>query len=142
MVKVNEANPSKLIEQTASELKKIKEFEPPTWAMFVKTGTSKARPPMKQDWWHTRVASILLKVHKMGPIGVNKLRTLYGGRKDRGVKPEEFRKASGNIIRKAMQQLEKADFIKKTEKGVHKGKILTSKGLKLLNSAAKQIKNE
>src|SRR3989344_130931 len=142
MVNVKEANPSKLIDQTAEELKKIKEFEPPSWAMFVRTGVSKARPPIKQDWWYTRVASILLKVHRKGPIGVNKLRTLYGGRKDRGVKPEEFRKAAGNIIRKAMQQLEKADFIKKVEKGVHKGKILTPKGLKLLNSAAKLVKND
>lgn len=140
MVKINEINPTKLIEQVAQDLKIQKEFEPPKWASFVKTGVSKERPPVRQDWWYVRVASILLKVHKLGPIGVNKLRVLYGSKKDRGMRPEEFRKASGNIVRKALQQLEKAELVKKTEKEVHKGKILTSKGLKFLNSAAKKAK--
>jgi len=123
---------NELIEKTAQELKKIKEIKPPAWEGYVKTGVSRERPPVKKDWWYTRSASILRKVYKLGPIGTSKLRTKYGGRKNRGVKPERFYKGSGSIIRKILQQLETAGLIMKKDKGVHKGKIITAKGKELL----------
>src|SRR5690606_15707809 len=62
----------------------------PEWAAFVKTGHGKQRPPTNDNWWHIRAASILMKIEKLGPIGVNKLSVKYGHRKNRGVKPEQF----------------------------------------------------
>ena len=122
-----------LIIKTSEELKKISEIKPPEWSSFVKTGTNKARPPVEKDWWYVRAASLLKKADKLGPIGVNKLRVKYGGRKRRGHKPEHFYRASGNIIRKILQQLEKAGLLKQDKKGVHKGRIITPKGISLLH---------
>jgi len=128
-----------LINKAAEELKKIPEIKPPEWAPFVKTGMHKERPPVKNDWWYMRTASVLRTVYRLGPVGVSKLRAKYGGKKNRGHKKEHFFKGSGNILRKSLQQLEKAGFVKFAEKGVHKGRIVTPKGKSFLDRIAVQI---
>ncbi len=122
-----------VIDNAAQELKKL--IKQPEWTPFVKTGTHKERPPADKDWFYTRAASILRTIALKGPIGTAKLRAKYGGRKNRGVKPEKFYKGSGNIIRKALQELDKAGLTVKAEKGVHKGRIITAKGQSLLAKA-------
>lgn len=136
---MNDVDPTELIEEVAKELSKIKDISPPSWAIFVKTGASKERPPAREDWWYVRAASVLRKVRLKGPIGVSKLRIFYGGIKNRGYAPEVFKRGSGNILRKVLQQLEKAELVKKDKKGVHKGRVITPKGIKLIDNAAKKI---
>ena len=126
-------------EKTAEKLKGFEEIKAPEWSLFVKTGPHKERPPMDNDWWFFRAAAILRSVYRLGPIGVNKLRTKYGGKKRRGHQPPTFKKGSGNIIRKCLQQLEKAGLIKNIEKGQHKGRVLTPKGISLLDKTAGEI---
>ena len=104
MANIYSCDPSELVEKAGVELKKIEIIKPTEWAAFVKTGMHKERPPLNNDWWFIRTASILRKVYVSGPIGVSKLRTKYGGKKNRGVKTEHFYKGSGSIIRKIMQQ--------------------------------------
>ena len=135
-----DVNINRLIERTAEKLKAIDYIKPLEWARFVKTGQHKEQPPLRNDWWYVRAAAVLRSVAILGPVGVSKLRVKYGGRKNRGFKPERFRKCSGNIIRKILQQLEKAGLIKYAEKGVYKGRIITPNGLALLNEAANEIK--
>ncbi len=130
---------NELIEQVAKDLQQVSQITPPSWAQFVKTGTHKERPPVRQDWWHVRCAAVLRSVARLGPVGVQKLRTKYGGRKGRGHQKEHTYKGSGNILRKALQQLESAGLIKKGEKGVHKGRIITPKGISMLDKAAAKI---
>ena len=139
MTTMYDADPQELIEKTADDLKKIPEIKAPAWAIFVKTGMHKERPPANDDWWYFRTASILRAIYRLGPIGVSKLRTKYGGRKNRGVKKEHFYKGSGNIVRKSLQQLEKAGFVKFADKGLHKGRIITPKGKAFLDKIAAQI---
>jgi len=126
-----------LIERAAKELQKVTAFQPPAWSKFVKTGMSKERQPVRDDWWFVRAAAILRRLSDAdGPIGVQKLRTLYGGRKNRGHAPERFYPGSGNIIRKILQQLDKAGFAKKIEKGEHKGRAITPAGFSFLGKIA------
>jgi small subunit ribosomal protein S19e len=132
-------NPNELINKAAEELKKQKLVEPTEWSKFVKTGHSKQRLPDNDDWWYYRSAAILRSIAKLGPIGTQKLRTKYGSKKNRGHKPEKFFEASGSIIRKILQQLEKSELIKQAERGVHKGRVVTPKGNSLLNKIAVQI---
>ena len=129
--------PALLIQRTAVELEKLPELAPPAWASFVKTGVHKERPPSQDNWWHIRAASILRKVALLGPIGTNKLRVLYGGRKNRGHKPDRFRQGSGNIIRTILQQLQMAGLVKETDIRGHKGRIITPKGQSLLDKVTK-----
>lgn len=139
MVSIYDVDSSELINALAEELKKVDAVKPPVWAAFVKTGISKERPPVNRGWWYVRAASVLRHVSARGPIGVAKLRVMYGSKKNRGVAAEHFYKASGNNIRKILQQLEKAELIKKDKAGVHKGRVITPKGLKLLNNTAKVL---
>jgi small subunit ribosomal protein S19e len=128
---------TELIERAAKELQKNAIVQPPEWAMFAKTGAHKERPPTRTDWWFVRAAAILRRMSDSeGPIGVQKLRTLYGGRKNKGHKPERFYRGSGNILRKILQQLDKAGYAKKIEKGLHKGRIITPQGLSFLGKIA------
>jgi len=137
MVSVKEANTQQLVMKAAEHLEKMPEFAPPAWAAFVKTGVHKQRPPTQDNWWFIRSASILRKVYLSQRIGVSKLRKVYGGRKNRGHKPEHKKRASGSIIREILQQHEKAGFLK-MEKG--KGRSITPKGQKFLDSIAKSVK--
>lgn len=135
-MKVKEVEPEKLIQLLKEELKKINEIKPPDWSRFVKTGVHKERPPVQPDWWYIRSASILRRIYLNGPVGVSRLRTVYGGKKNRGHKPEHFFKGSGSIIRKILQQLEAAGFIKKVDR---KGRAITEKGRKLLEDLARSV---
>ena len=118
----------------AEALKEIKEFAKPEWAEFVKSGSGKERPIEEIDFWQKRAASILKQIYKREAVGVSRLRTKYGNRKNRGMKPEKFRKAGGKIIRTILQQADKAGFteIIKNEKKIKRGRQLTEKGKKFL----------
>ena len=139
MVTIYDVLTQELIEKTAVKLKDMPEIQPPSWAAYVKTSSHKERPPQREDWWYVRSASVLRNVYKSGPIGVSKLRIRYGGKKNRGVATEHSFKGSGNIIRKILQQLEKAQLIRHIAKEVHKGRIVTQKGKSLLDKTATEI---
>lgn len=126
----------KLLERLSSELSKMEEMKAPEWAKFAKTGVNRERVPENKDWWLVRSSSILRKLYIQQPIGVERLRKVYGGRKNNGVAPEHKRKASGAVIRNAMKQLEKAGLVA-TEKG--RGRVLTPKGRSIVSKAIKSI---
>ena len=134
MTSVFDVKPQNLATEIAKDLKS--KIQAPAWAVFVKTGAHKERPPVNPDWFFVRAASVLRTIYKNGPVGVSKLRTRYGGKKNRGRAPEEFRKASGNILRKVLQQLEKAGLVMQKTDGVHKGRIITPAGVALLERTA------
>jgi len=132
MVTVTEVPAAKLIEKLKEELKKNEEIQPPAWASFAKSGAHRERPPKQKDFWYIRTASLLRKIYLEGPVGISRLRTYYGGKKRRGYKPAHFRRASGNILRKILQQLEKSGLVEKAKKG----RKITSKGQKFLDKVA------
>ncbi len=142
MTHILSVNPNELINRSAEELKKQKLVQPTEWSIFVKTGHHKQRLPEDADWWYMRSAAILRTVAKLGPVGTEKLRTKFGGKKNRGNKPEKFYKASGSIIRKILQQLEAAELIKQDQKGVRKGRVLTPKGTSFLDKLAMKMIKE
>ena len=121
----------------AEALKEIPEFKQPEWVAFVKSSPSKERPIEDEDFWHKRAASILRQVYKRGFLGVNRLRTKYGSKKNRGCAPEKFMKAGGKIIRTILQQADSAGFTeilipKKGVKSQKPGRMLTAKGKEFL----------
>ena len=131
---------SKFIEKLAKYLKdNIDEVQPLAWAIVAKTGSHVEKQPQNPDWWYVRGASILRKVYVHGPIGLERLRADYGGRKDFGVKPEHAVKAGGSSIRKILQQLEAAGLIQ-TE--ASQGRKMSSKGRKLLQEVAEDLQKE
>jgi len=135
---IYDVEPGELVNKTAEKLKSIPEIKAPEWAQFVKTGMAKDRPPVSADWWYTRSASVLRKIFILGPVGVSKLRTQYGSNHRRGYKPARFALASGNILRKILQQLEKAGLAAMAKKP-RVGRILTPKGISFLDSISSEI---
>ncbi len=135
MVSILEVPADKLIEKVSSKLKEMPEISPPAFAMHVKTGVHKERKPDNPDWWYVRAASVLRKVYLNPGIGVQRLRTWYGGAKNLGVGPEHHRKASGAIIRKIMQQLEAAGLLEKKQKG----RAVSPKGRSLLDKTVLEL---
>jgi small subunit ribosomal protein S19e len=128
-----------LIPRLAQDLKERKEIQAPEWTPFVKTGAHKERAPDNPDWWYTRCASILRKIYMRGPVGTEKLRIAYGGRKRRGVKPNHFHRGSGAVVRTAIQQLERAGFIKKRG---NKGREMTGIGRSYMDKVSAALKAE
>jgi small subunit ribosomal protein S19e len=129
----------KFIEVCKEELKKIEGIKPPAWAEFAKSGTHKKFPPHQKDWWYIRTASILRRIYLNGPVGVERLRTYYGGLKDRGHKPEKFKKSGGSVIRKCLQQLEAVGFIEKKDTK-KKGRVISENGKKFLMKIINEVK--
>jgi small subunit ribosomal protein S19e len=125
-----------LIKEIANDLKNNKKVKIPEYAMFVKTGCSRERAPHDPDWWYVRMAAILRKSYVNGFVTVEKLRTYFGGKKNRGVRPEKFKKASGKIIRDCLQDLEKLELVLKIEK---KGRTISPKGQKYIDLMCKEI---
>ena len=128
-------------DKLAETLKGMSEFKMPEWALFVKTGKQKIKPPVSNDWWYNRAASILRQIYIKGIVGVNRLKVRYGGKKNRGMKPEIFVKGSGKIIRVILQQAETAGLLEKSE-DAKKGRKMTDKGKKLLDSIKSDSKKE
>jgi small subunit ribosomal protein S19e len=137
MADVRSIEPAKYNNELAKALKEVDEFVAPEWISFVKTGANKQRPTVEVDFWHKRAASILRQMYIHGIVGVQRLRTRYGGRKDRGMKPPRFYKGSGKAIRLILQQAEKAGFVEKIKKDKKTGRQLTFKGRQFMESFAK-----
>ncbi len=123
-----------LIRKVAEALKSRQEIKPPAWAAFAKTGVHKEMPPEDPDWWFMRSAAVLRRVYVDGPLGVQRMRSFYGGAKNRGSRPNAFRKGSGSILRKVLQQLEACKFV------VHDktGRKISPEGQAFLDAMAKE----
>jgi small subunit ribosomal protein S19e len=138
MVSVYDVPADALIEDVADRLSD--RIEQPAWVEFAKTGHTREMPPEQDDFWFVRTASLLRKVAKKGPIGVDRLATEYGGRKRGSTRYRVAGNSSGNggkkIIRTALQQLEEEGLVR-TAKG--QGRRITSEGRSFLDNAANDV---
>jgi len=134
MVTVREVEAGKLVDKLKEELKKVEDIKSPDWARFAKSGSHRQRPPEQKDFWYVRASSVLRRIYLDGPVGVERLRSYYGGGRGGSYAPPRFRKASGSVVRKILQQLEKAGLVEKAAKG----RKVTAKGQKLLDRIAKE----
>ena len=136
MTTVYDVPPNDLIAAVAQELKTSGKVQPPEWAAYVKTGVHREMPPMNPDWWFVRCASLLRRIYIDGPVGVSRLRSYYGGKQRRPVRTPSFAKGSGSIVREALQQLEKAGYVKKAKRG----RLMTPEGQAFLDDMSYKIK--
>lgn len=127
-----------LVNNVAQKLKDENKVTPPEWALFAKTGAHKELPPDNPDWWFVRCGSILRRIYIDGPVGISRLRSFYGGRHRNGVVGIHFSKGSGSVIREALQQLEKAGFVKSQKTG----RTVSPQGMSFLNNAAHEVKTK
>jgi small subunit ribosomal protein S19e len=125
-----------LIQEVAKKLQSDNNIKTPEANLFNRTGLPKENPPESKDWWYVRCASILRKIYVNEGIGIERLRAEYGGGYNRGSKPTKARKGSGSIVRRAVQQLEKAGYVTRVR---GKGRVLTGKGRSFLDNTSKDV---
>jgi small subunit ribosomal protein S19e len=127
-----------LIDELADRL--ADRTEEPDWVNYAKTGSSKELPPQQDDFWDVRAASLLRKVAVDGPVGVDRLSTAYGDRKQGStryrVAAKHTEPGSKNIIRTILQQLEEEDLIA-TAQG--EGRVVTPEGQSFLDEVAADV---
>jgi small subunit ribosomal protein S19e len=136
MTTIYDIPPDVLINKVAEELKGLETIETPDWAMFAKTGVHKQAPPEDYEWWYTRAAAVLRRVYVDGPVGVQRMRSFYGGKQDRGSNPYRFRRGSGSVIRTVLQQLEAAGYVEK----VPEGRKISAAGRSFIDGIAHSLK--
>lgn len=134
MTTVYDVKAEPLIMEVAEELED--DFEAPEWSNFVKTGQHKDRTPEQDNWFHIRSAAILRRIYTDGPLGVSRLRTIYGGNADHGHGPGHHGKASGKVIRTALQELEEAGYVEEEE---GEGRKITEKGKSFLDNKSDEL---
>jgi small subunit ribosomal protein S19e len=136
MVTLYDVPADELIGELADRL--ADRIEEPDWAGYTKTGEGRELPPQDEDFWYVRAGSLLRKVAMDGPVGVDRLSTAYGSKKDGStryrVASETSTAGSKKIIRTILQQLEEADLVE-TAQG--EGRRVTAEGRSFLDDAAK-----
>merc|ERR1712045_349215 len=120
----------------AAFLKKSGKVKLPEWVDIVKTNVAKELAPYDEDWYYTRLASIVRHIYMRSPVGVSTVTKIYGVRRNNGSKPSHWRAGAGGIARKALQNLEQLKLVEKDPNG---GRRLTSQGRRDLDRIAAQI---
>jgi small subunit ribosomal protein S19e len=142
MVTLYDVPTKDLIEAVAEELRE--EVAEPDWTAFAKSGSYAELPPEQADFFHRRAASVLRTVAVDGPVGVERLRTRYGGKASGStrfrVAPEHRVNGSGNLIRTILQELEAADLVERPPDG--EGRVVTAAGRSLLDTTAGEVFEE
>jgi len=135
---VKDVDQHEIVTQIAGFLKKSGKVKVPDWADVVKLGKNKELAPNDPDWYYTRAASIARRLYIRSPTGIGSLKKVYGGNIRRGTTPNRFVKASGAVIRKALQTLESLKWVEKVPEG--NGRRLTKQGRKDLDRIASQLR--
>ncbi|VDN31218.1 unnamed protein product [Cylicostephanus goldi] len=129
---IKDVDQHEAVKQIAHFLKKSGKVKVPEWSDIVKLGANRQLAPVDPDWYYIRTASIARRLYIRSPVGVGALRTVFGGKKDRGSRPNHFCKGSGSVIRKALQTLEAIKWVEKHADG--KGRVLSKQVSMILTS--------
>jgi small subunit ribosomal protein S19e len=124
--------PGEAVKRIAAKLEKDGVAKEPDWLAGVKTGSVRERLPAK-GFWPGRCAAVLRTIHLNGPVGVERLRNKFGGKKRHVVSSPHHGKGAGKMIRTALQQLESAGLVEKKARG----RVVTAKGMKFVDQALK-----
>ncbi len=134
MANIFEADAQKLINLASSRLKESG-IAKPAYIPYVKTGPGKERVPASEDFFYFRCASVLRQVYMNGPIGISKLRTKYGAKRQHVVHRHHHARSGGSIIKDAFDALEKKGYIKTTKQG----RVMTPAGKSFLDKLSNEI---
>ncbi|EEB19356.1 40S ribosomal protein S19, putative [Pediculus humanus corporis] len=134
-ITLKDVDQQKFVKAFAAFLKKSGKMKIPEWVDLVKTAKFKELAPYDENWYYTRCAALARHIYFRSPVGVGAVTKIFGGRKRNGVCPSHFCRSSGAVARRALQSLESAKLIEKTEGG----RRLTNQGRRDLDRIAAQV---
>lgn len=134
MANVYEVSAQELVREAAKRLKAVIKPQP-EYLHYAKSGANKERQPQDPDFWYVRSASLLRYVYTSGPVGVSRLRTRYGSRKEHTVHRKHHMAAGGSIIQDSLNALEQASLVRKTKSG----REITPKGRSFLDKISGEV---
>lgn len=124
----------------ASFLQRQGKLEVPGYVDIVKTSAGNEMPPQDSEgWFYKRAASVARHIYLRKQVGVGKLNKLYGGAKNRGLRPHKHVDASGSVNRRVLQALEKIGVVEISPKG---GRRISENGQRDLDRIAAQTLEE
>ncbi|ORD97010.1 RS19 [Hepatospora eriocheir] len=126
--KVYRVDTEKLLEQIKNLLKEDSNIELPKNIQFLKSGHGKQYVPDDKDAFFVRMASIVRQAICKKRVSLTGLAYRYGNRKNRGVRPTKFAKASTFLLEAAIKNLEKIGWFDFKQKET----ILTEKAKKII----------
>ncbi|MGP6220604.1 30S ribosomal protein S19e [Caldiplasma sukawensis] len=135
MVNIKQVPPKLLIEKMKEELQKDEKISEPEWTKYLKAGSHREKSWTQDDWYYRRLASTLRKVYVKGKIGIQKISSDYGGKRDKGSAMYHPVEGSRYIIRKMFQKLEELGYLEKTKEG----RKVTPKGEAFMHKCAENI---
>lgn len=135
-VTVRDVDAQKFINAYAAHLKRTGKLAVPAWVDLVKTGHAKELAPYNMDWFYVRAAALARMVYLRPGTGVGAFRKAFGTRKNRGTLAGKHADASGSVIRKALQSLEKLKLVSVDANG---GRRITVDGQRDLDHVAQLL---
>eukprot|EP00808_Paulinella_micropora_P024878 g56532.t1 len=137
MATVRDVPANEFIVALAAYLKKSNKLDLPQWANIVKTGKFKEMPPMNQDWYFVRAASVARKVYIRQGTGIGALSRVYGGRNRKGTMRKHFNTGSTGLLRHILTNLAGMGLVEKRKDA--KGRFITTQGQRELDTIAMQV---
>ncbi|AAT42788.1 30S ribosomal protein S19e [Picrophilus oshimae] len=134
MVDVKKVPADLLINDVASKLKSMN-IEQPEWVSYLKDGMGKQKSWDQEDWYYTRLASMMRKLYLYGNLGIMHMSEEYGGKVDRGTKRYHPAAGSRYIVRQLFKKLEELGLVKKEKTG----RVLSPQGRSMLDKSAAEV---
>ena len=141
------------IKAFAEQLKVEQKVTPLPGDEYVKTGKAKEISPHNQDWFYIRTAALARKIFLKPQSGVGRFKAIFGEKMRNGQGRNHHVEGSGKVIRYALQQLEKANFLMKLNDKRNKNaskvisqldnisfaRVVTFDGQRVMNEVAKKV---
>ncbi len=138
MEQVYRVKATPLIEAIKETLKTKNEIELPINWDLIKTSHGKEFSPEDPNWFYVRMASIVRTVMCKGTVSLKTLARKHSCRKNSGVRPSRYAKASDFVNESAVEQLIKIGWFNfKSEKD-----ILTAPAKEVLGEIIEKISHE
>ncbi len=134
MVDVKKVPADLLISNVASKLRSMG-IEQPAWTSYLKDGMGKQKSWDQDDWYYTRLASMMRKLYLYENLGIMRMSEEYGGKVDRGTKRYHPAAGSRYIVRQLFKKLEELGLVKKEKTG----RVLSPQGRSMLDKSAAEV---
>ncbi|KAL0229959.1 hypothetical protein PCE1_003523 [Barthelona sp. PCE] len=123
------------IQACGLHLKNANILELPTEITYIKSAPGRELGPQDPDWFFKRAAAILRRVYIQPGIGLGGFAKYFGAKARNGHARNHGALAARGVIRRIIQNFEKAGLIEQSTKG----RVLSSEGRRVCDTVATNI---